>query len=74
MKRLMWLLFILFVLVGCFTKGSFAQQALTWQQVRTRFLADNPTLQAGRIGIEESRAQEITAHLRPNPNFTASVD
>jgi cobalt-zinc-cadmium efflux system outer membrane protein len=74
MKRLMWLLFILFVLVGCFTKGSFAQQALTWREVREKFEANNPTLLAGRIGIDESRAQEITAYLRPNPTFTASVD
>ncbi|MGO8990846.1 MAG: TolC family protein [bacterium] len=74
MKRLAWRLFIGFIVVGCLSTESFAQQALTWQQVRARFLADNPTLQAGRIGIDESRAQEITAHLRPNPNFTASVD
>ena len=67
--------FSLFLLVvtGCFTE-SFAQQALTWPEVRERFEAGNPTLQAGRIGIDESRAQEITAYLRPNPTFTASVD
>jgi len=74
MKRLMWLPFIVFVLVGCFTKGSFAQQALTWREVREKFEVNNPTLLAGRIGIEESRAQELTAFLRPNPTFTASVD
>ncbi len=74
MKRLAWRLFIGFVVVGCLSTESFAQQALTWQQVRARFLAANPSLQAARIGIEEARAQEITAYLRPNPNFTASVD
>ena len=26
------------------------------------------------MGVEESRAQEITAHLRPNPQFAGSVD
>jgi hypothetical protein len=32
-----------------------------------RFMT-NPTLQAGRIGIEESRAQEVTAYLRRTRN------
>ena len=29
---------------------------------------------AGQIGIEESRAQEITAHLRPNPSLYLGLD
>jgi cobalt-zinc-cadmium efflux system outer membrane protein len=74
MKRLAWRLFIGFIVVGCLRTESFAQQVLTWQQVRARFLAANPTLQAGRIDIEESQAQQITAYLRPNPNFTGSFD
>ena len=74
MQRPMWRLSIGFVLVCCLAKGSFAQQALTWQQVREKFVAVNPTLLAARMGIEESRAQEITAHLRPNPTFTAATD
>jgi cobalt-zinc-cadmium efflux system outer membrane protein len=49
-------------------------QPLTWQQVRDRFQAANPTLRAAQIGIDESRAQEVTAYLRPNPDLTASVD
>ena len=51
-----------------------AQQVLTWQQVRDRFEANNPTLQADRLNIQESKAQEITAFLRPNPTFGLSVD
>ncbi len=51
-----------------------AQTPLTWQQVKERFTATNPTLQAARLGIDESRAQEITANLRPNPEMTATVD
>jgi cobalt-zinc-cadmium efflux system outer membrane protein len=51
-----------------------SQQVLTWQQVRDRFEAANPSLQAGRIGVDESRATEITAHLRPNPNLGLTVD
>jgi cobalt-zinc-cadmium efflux system outer membrane protein len=74
MHRRLWCLFIGFVLVCCLAKGSFAQAPLTWQQVREKFETTNPTLLAGRMGIEESRAQEITAHLRPNPTFTAGAD
>ena len=48
--------------------------ALNWQQVQDRFRASNPTLKAGVISIGESRAQEITAHLRPNPTFNAQLD
>src|SRR5580698_4198424 len=53
---------------------TFAQKALTWQEVRDRFEAANPSLQAGQIGIEESRANETTAYLRPNPNLTLAAD
>jgi len=53
---------------------TFGQKAYTWQEIRDKFEAVNPTLSAGRIGIAESRAQEITANLRPNPDFTASLD
>jgi cobalt-zinc-cadmium efflux system outer membrane protein len=55
-------------------KGSFAQKALTWQEVRDRFEMANPSLQAGEVGVEESRAVEITAYLRPNPQFTLLTD
>lgn len=37
-------------------------------------MAVNPTLQAARIGIDESRAQEVTAFLRPNPDFAEATD
>src|SRR6201987_5645586 len=51
-----------------------AQKTLTWQQVRAEFQLANPTLQAGQIGIEESRAQEVTAFLRPNPTLGVVLD
>jgi cobalt-zinc-cadmium efflux system outer membrane protein len=54
--------------------AAFSQQSLTWQQVREKFEAANPTLRAEQIGIDESKAQEITAFLRPNPNFNLTVD
>ncbi len=46
----------------------------TWEQIRDRFQAVNPTLKAAQLGIDESRAQEITAYLRPNPDLTGAVD
>jgi cobalt-zinc-cadmium efflux system outer membrane protein len=51
-----------------------AQQALTWDEVRAKFETANPTLQADASGVDELRAQEITAYLRPNPEFTFGVD
>jgi outer membrane protein, heavy metal efflux system len=47
---------------------------LTWAQVQQRFEQNNPTLQAGATGIGESRAEEISAYLRPNPELTLSED
>jgi outer membrane protein, heavy metal efflux system len=51
-----------------------AQNPLTWQQVRDRFQSNNPSLLAGQLGVEESRAQEITAGLRPNPTLGILLD
>jgi len=49
-------------------------QALSWDELKARFEANNPSLKADALGVEESRAQEITAHLRPNPQFAFSTD
>jgi cobalt-zinc-cadmium efflux system outer membrane protein len=51
-----------------------AQQNLTWDQVRARFESTNPVLQADADSIDEMRAEEITAFLRPNPQFSTTVD
>jgi cobalt-zinc-cadmium efflux system outer membrane protein len=51
-----------------------AQQTFTWQQIRDKFEAVNPTLLADKLSIDESRAQEITAFLRPNPTFGLLAD
>jgi outer membrane protein, heavy metal efflux system len=50
------------------------QTPLTWEQVRERFEQHNPTLLADKLSVDESRAQQITAFLRPNPQFTLSAD
>lgn len=67
-------LFIGLFLIVAFGRSGFAQKALTWEEVRDKFEAANPTLRAGQIGIDESRAQEVTANLRPNPNLTILAD
>jgi cobalt-zinc-cadmium efflux system outer membrane protein len=48
--------------------------SLTWPQIRDRFRSTNPTLQAGQIAIAESKATEITAGLRPNPQWSLTLD
>src|SRR5262249_47216705 len=65
------------VLVG-YLPGSVGAQtpqtAATWSDVRDRFRATNPTLQAGQISIDEAKATEITAFLRPNPQWSLAFD
>ncbi len=50
------------------------QTVLTWPEVLQRFEADNPELKAAKAAVDESRANEVTAYLRPNPDMTASLD
>ncbi|MGD0512175.1 MAG: TolC family protein [Terriglobales bacterium] len=73
MSQMLWRCSALFVLLCCCAKAG-AQQALTWEQVRARFEQSNPTLLADKLNIDESKAQEITAFLRPNPTLTLSAD
>jgi len=51
-----------------------AQQSLTWDQVKTRFEAANPALKADALAVDEMKASETTAFLRPNPQFTLATD
>lgn len=67
-------LYLAALLAAVSAESSLAQQALTWSELREKFEAANPTLTAGRIGIDESKASEITAYLRPNPNLTGVLD
>ena len=54
--------------------GARAQQPLDWDQVKAKFETVNPALKADADNVDEMRAEEITAFLRPNPQFTISVD
>ena len=61
-------------LLLCFGRSAAAQEPWTWEKVREQFQQSNPTLLADKVNIDESKAQEITAYLRPNPTFTLSAD
>src|SRR5208282_2732344 len=49
-------------------------QIWTWDNVKDRFEQNNPTLAADKLNIDESKAQEITAYLRPNPSLGLLAD
>ena len=57
-------------LTSCVAARAAAQAPLTWGDVRARFIASNPMLRAGALTIDESKADEVTANLRPNPDLS----
>jgi hypothetical protein len=65
---------IAIVLLGMPTAPLWCQTAFTWQQIKDKFEAANPTLKAAHLNIDESRAAEVTAYLRPNPEFSLTAD
>ncbi len=62
------------LLLTCLAPVLLGQQVLTWSQTKDRFRANNPTLLAGQVTIDESRAEEITADLKPNPGISLGWD
>jgi len=74
MKGLLQRLCLASIVAALLAQTCLAQKALTWQEVRDKFEVANPSLLAGQIGIDESRANEITAYLRPNPNLAILAD
>jgi cobalt-zinc-cadmium efflux system outer membrane protein len=72
-RRFGAMIFAVLILLLC-SAGASAQQALTWDQVKTKFEAANPALQADQSNVDELKAEEITAFLRPNPELTLSAD
>lgn len=74
MQRLWRRLFVI-IPIGLFvSRAASAQQIFTWQQIKEKFEAANPTLKAAQLNIDESRAAEVTAYLRPNPEFSLTAD
>jgi len=74
MQRAVWCVCTEILVAACLTTVSPAQTPLSWQQVKDKFEAANPTLRAGQIGIDELRSQETTAYLHPNPFVTSTLD
>jgi outer membrane protein, heavy metal efflux system len=72
--RMIHLRSLALVLLVCSGRNASAQEPWTWERVRARFEQSNPALQAGKLSVDESRAQEISAYLRPNPTLTLSAD
>ncbi len=62
------------VMISVLAAGLPAQTIFTWEQIKDKFETENPTLNAAHASIDESRANETTAYLRPNPTFTGTID
>lgn len=71
--NLPWAAFAAALLLG-FGVNAAGQQSLTWDQVKARFEAANPTLIADEANVQEMKAEETTADLRPNPQFSLTED
>jgi cobalt-zinc-cadmium efflux system outer membrane protein len=56
--------------LGCPRHRRRGSSALTWEQVKAKFEAANPVLKSDQSNVDEMKAEEITAYLRPNPQFT----
>jgi cobalt-zinc-cadmium efflux system outer membrane protein len=51
------------------------QSALSWDQVKAKFEAANPVLKEDQLlNVDEMKAEEITAFLRPNPQLGVATD
>jgi cobalt-zinc-cadmium efflux system outer membrane protein len=73
-RKVLTRLYVWMFLITTFVKCGLAQQPLTWAELRDKFETTNPTLIADRIGINQSKAAEVTAYLRPNPTATGLLD
>jgi cobalt-zinc-cadmium efflux system outer membrane protein len=51
-----------------------AQQSLTWDQAKAKFESANPALKADADNVDEMKAAEVTAFLRPNPSIGLASD
>jgi outer membrane protein, heavy metal efflux system len=70
-----WRVYCGFLLAAeCLAQSVSPPRAITWREAQDRFRANNPTLAAGQVAVDEARAEETTAFLRPNPNLTLGWD
>ena len=73
-RRLTWLALCGIGLASVASPVAFGQTSLSWEQVKAKFESANPTLKADAVNVDEMKAEEITAYLRPNPQYTLSSD
>src|ERR1700728_1282700 len=64
----------LLLVTGCMAQSANQPRTLTWQEAQQEFRVNNPQLLADQVTIDESRADEITAFLRPNPDLSFNLD
>jgi cobalt-zinc-cadmium efflux system outer membrane protein len=75
MRQLAWRICAVVLVACCLTAPASAQsRSYSWPELRDKFEASNPTLMAGQLNIAESKASEITAFLRPNPDLSVGLD
>jgi outer membrane protein, heavy metal efflux system len=74
LRELWWFPRTVILLTGLLPAAAFAQTTLAWQQIKDKFEAANPTLKAAQLNIDESRAAEIQAYVRPNPDVSLLFD
>ena len=75
MKRLLnrrAVLPLAFLFIGVVLQAQTAQSPLTLQQAIVIARTKNPNLLSGQQHVSATKASEITAGLRQNPNFTLS--
>lgn len=65
---------LLLVCAGARAASAQGQTTYTWDQIKARFEAANPVLKADSINVDETKAEEISAYLRPNPQLTIAAD
>jgi cobalt-zinc-cadmium efflux system outer membrane protein len=74
-QRRIWRVAIpLLIAATVLAQNSGQQKTITWQAAQDEFRANNSTLQASGISVDEARAEEITAYLRPNPDVNFGWD
>ncbi|MDR3792899.1 MAG: TolC family protein [Terracidiphilus sp.] len=74
MKRILFPLAAWALLLAFHATAAYAQLSLTWDELKARFESANPQLKADALAVDEMKAAEITAYLRPNPQFSSSAD
>ena len=67
-QRYYWVFLVLALGVAADSSAQQPPQNWTWENVKDRFEQQNPTLLADKLSVDESKAEEITAFLRPNPD------